>query len=409
MWKKFILPIMLVLLTFGLLQAQTTIEATAGVNSNIRSGPASDFERVGGVVAGARLIVEGRNAESSWLLVRTADGSLRGWISLQLIAFDTPIRVRDAIPFSDEIVTASASAPPAAPQTENTTGNATPDPASADADGTPTAAGPLPTPTPTRPIPIEATDFPPILLDAGIWANVREIYARGQARGNLPNSFMKVGESNIAGTVFLCNFGWDNYFLGPYFDQMEPIVRAFDQTDSFCRNNVSAQPGFASTSMLDPTFAPNEVCEPNETPIACEVRRSQPSYAFLYVGISDMGFISETQFAANLGAIIDFLEANGVIPIVATYPMSDVFSDGNPQFFNIEIRRVARAQRVPLIDIRSVVYNYDNRGTGPDGYHLSAPPDGSATAFGGNEDVFARTMYELLAMQVLTELYNGLN
>lgn len=408
MFKKMILPIVMALFAIGLLQAQTNLEATVGTQSNIRSGPSADFERIGGLGPGTRVIVEGRNAESSWLLIRAVDGSVRGWISLQLISFDTAIRVRDVVPFSDEIVTAGAVAP-AAPDTASADPAATVDPASADANATPTIAGPLPTATATRPIPIEATDFPAILLDGGVWANVRQIYARGQARGNLSNSFMKVGESNIAGTVFLCNFGWGNYFLGPYFDQMEPIVQAFDQTDSFCRNNVSAQPGFASTSMLDPTFAPATVCEPNETPIACEVRRNQPSYAFLYVGISDMGFISETQFAANLNTIIDFLEDNGVIPIVSTYPMSDVFSDGNPQFFNIEIRRVARAQRVPLIDIRSVVYNYENRGTGPDGYHLSAPPDGSATAFGGNEDVFARTMYEFLAMQVLTELYYGLN
>src|SRR5690606_20691573 len=121
------------------------------------------------------------------------------------------------------------------------------------------------------------------------------------------------------------------------------------------------------------------------------------------LGIADMGFYSEAQFRENLTGIIDYLSANGVIPILTTYPMADTFNDGKPQTFNAVIRNVALAESVPLIDLRATLHEYDNRGTGPDGYHLSVR-DTEYTGFGGDELTYGRTMRELLTLQMLQAL-----
>ena len=60
--------------------------------------------------------------------------------------------------------------------------------------------------------------------------------------------------------------------------------------------------------------------------------------------------------------------------------MADSFNDGKPQTFNAVIRDVATSENIPLMDVRSVLHDYDNRGTGPDGYHLSVR-DTEVTSF----------------------------
>ncbi len=63
-------------------------------------------------------------------------------------------------------------------------------------------------------IPDERTDYPPLWLGSAVINNARNIYARGQQRGNNPNSLIKIGESNTAGTVYMCTFNYGNYDLG---------------------------------------------------------------------------------------------------------------------------------------------------------------------------------------------------
>ena len=92
-----------------------------------------------------------------------------------------------------------------------------------------------------------------------------------------------------------------------------------------------------------------------------------------------------------------------MVPILTTYPMADTFNDGKPQTFNAVIRQVAESQSIPLIDLRSVLNSYANRGTGPDGYHLSVR-DTEFTGFGGDQNTYGRTMRELLTLQMLQQL-----
>jgi uncharacterized protein YraI len=351
--------------------AQSDVTATTLVALNMRSAPSSRGAVVTKLPVGATVVVEGRNKDITWLLVHTQDATARGWMAIQYLRLDQEIRLED-LPDLTEL-DLSAPAAPGQP-------------------GEPSA--PV--------IPPERTDYPALWLGDAVLRNARNIYARGQRLGNNPNSLIKIGESNTAGTVYMCTFHYGNYDLGPFTD-LQPVVDRFNSTGSFCHYDYTARSGFATANLLDPQWAVEQECQAGESPLACAYRIYKPSYALIYIGIADMGFYTEKQFHDNLEAVLKYLGDHGVVPILTTYPMADTFNDGKPQTFNAVIRQVAAADNIPLMDVRSVLYNYANRGTGPDGYHLSVR-DTEFTSFGGDQNTYGRTERELLTLQMLKAL-----
>jgi uncharacterized protein YraI len=370
MLKK-VLVVLLILMVSAVVLAQDDLTATTLVELNMRDAP----NQGGGVIVklpqGTTVVVEGRDSSSAWLLVHTPDTVWRGWMAIQYLELSQAVSIRHL----PDLTGADLSVPYATRE-----------------GGTPFV--PI--------IPDERTDYPPLWLNDAILRTARAIYARGQQLGNNPNSLIKIGESNTAGTVYMCTFHYGNYDLGPYQD-LKPIVDRFNSTESFCHYDFTARSGFATAHLLDPFWAIEPECIAGETPLECGYRIYKPSYALIYLGIADMGFFTEQQFEYNLTSLLRFLADHGVVPILTTYPMSDTFNDGKPQTFNAVIRDVATELNVPLMDVRSVLHNYTNHGTGPDGYHLSVR-DPEWTGFGGDELTYGRTMRELLTLQMLQAL-----
>ncbi len=367
--------VVIALISFALATAQGEVTGFTTSNLNMRAEPNSNAAVITQLPVNTTVIVEGRNEESSWLLVRTVDGSARGWMSINFLGFDPPIRIPD-LPIRTDL----AAPPPA----EGEGGEA------------------APVPEPTSAIPFERTDYPALWINNAIIRNARAIYARGIQQGNNPNALTKIGESNTAGTVYMCPFHYGNYDLGEY-GALQGVVERFSVTGSWCHYNHTAQNGFTTASVLDSLWASSPECQAGETPLDCELRLYQPSYALIYIGIADMAFYTPAQFRQNLTDLVTALSRRGVVPILTTFPMDDRFSDGNPQRFNAMIRDVATRQTLPLIDLRSATYEYANRGTGADGYHLSVR-DNEFTSFGGDQNEFGRTLRELLTLQMLQQL-----
>ncbi len=385
MIKKIGLLCLLILL-YGLLglvmtTAQGAISGVTGSSVlNVRELPDRSSARLTQFPPRTQVIVEARNEVGDWLLVSAPALSLRGWVAIGYVTFDREVRVMEELPVSSERVI---------------------DPAAQGTTGSPGEAPPVVI------IP-DRTDYPPVYLTNAVWRNVRNIWARGRQMGNDPWVLMKVGESNTAGTVYLCNFEWQAYSLGNY-THLQGIVDGFSRTGSFCRVNASAQNGFATVNVLDPQFAPSDICQPNESPLVCEVRRSRPSFAFIYIGLADTGILTTREFNANLTQIVQYLSRNGVIPILQTWPTADTFNGNNrPQLFNEEIRAVAARQNVPLLDFRSALYNYANHGTGSDGYHLSVR-DETRSELTGDELIYGRTYREWQSLQILYDLMSAFN
>lgn len=248
-------------------------------------------------------------------------------------------------------------------------------------------------------------------FDAETLAHIREIYADGQLQENRPHSFMRIGDSNIAGDSALCNFGWGNYDLGAY-GYLQPTIEVFK--DSFCASSASAGRSFSSISLLDPMWTTSDSCLANETPLKCGIREQHPAYALLYLGVQDLeriawdSALSASTYRENLKHILSTLTQHGIIPILSTFPTGYTFhNDGSADMLNAMIVQIAAEQHLPLIDLRASTILYSNRGVDVDGFHMSTPP-GGRTTFTGNETLYARTLYELRVLEMLHQLDEAL-
>ncbi|MCX6356874.1 MAG: hypothetical protein NT045_03205, partial [Candidatus Aureabacteria bacterium] len=120
-----------------------------------------------------------------------------------------------------------------------------------------------PAATPSR----ASADQPPVipLIDAAMKARLREVYLRGQATGNHPDTFSKIGDSITATYSFLAvTIGCDDYNLAGHAELQAAIdyfkTREFtpDTTDvwcgvsnSFSRVSRSAESGWSAASALE--------------------------------------------------------------------------------------------------------------------------------------------------------------
>ena len=96
----------------GLAIAQGEGTATTAYQLNMRTGPGTNHDIVTTLASNTPVILEARNADTSWLLVRTQDGVFRGWLASLYLAYP-PGYSAVTLPVSNEVVSGPAS--PAAP------------------------------------------------------------------------------------------------------------------------------------------------------------------------------------------------------------------------------------------------------------------------------------------------------
>ncbi len=128
------------LLAIVLLLVATSVLAQAGGlgttidTVNARSGPGTNYDVIGIVHSLTRVIFEGRTQIGDWVLVRTQDGSVRGWVASRYIDFDDGVELA-YLPVTGELLgpapassspaeNTAPSAAPAAPPLPSSSGNA---------------------------------------------------------------------------------------------------------------------------------------------------------------------------------------------------------------------------------------------------------------------------------------------
>jgi uncharacterized protein YraI len=117
----------LVLMTTVVLLAQTELIGRTISTLNVRSGAGEEYAVITMIDPRMDVIVEGRNRIGNWLLVRTPDGAIRGWVASRYITWSQDYELAN-LPVLDEVIggTNVATAPQEnAPQTTTTqaTGN----------------------------------------------------------------------------------------------------------------------------------------------------------------------------------------------------------------------------------------------------------------------------------------------
>mgnify|MGYP001266256654 CR=1 FL=1 len=106
-----------------------------------------------------------------------------------------------------------------------------------------------------------------------------------------------------------------------------------------------------AADLLDPARANPGVCQPGETPLACELRVNRPATVFVDVGRVDL--LTGTpvdQFAAQLEQIVNTVIDGGAVPVLMTLP-GDPNAIPNLAAYNSVIAERADDQDLPLLNV----------------------------------------------------------
>ena len=233
----------------------------------------------------------------------------------------------------------------------------------------PTAAGdPAPTstpvPAPTATLAPDAWMSMPVIPE-NVSRRMREIYQYGQELGNAPEVFTVIGDCGGSPGRFLGDFGMGpNYYsLGEDYAYLEQVIDHFH--DAFGKQHVTVRDGFTVASTLSPLWADPALCQSDETPLACEVRINRPAFAFVILGTND--FNHKEAFEPNLRKVLDYLIAQGVVPILAT-KADNLEGD---QAINAAIARLAYEYDIPLWNFWLAVQPLPGHGLLDDEAHLT--------------------------------------
>jgi hypothetical protein len=254
---------------------------------------------------------------------------------------------------------------------------------------------------------LKIDDYPVI---PAVSANARAIYAAGQAQGNNPRVFSKLGDCMTENPYFLVTFSKGQYDLGTYAD-LQSVLDYYKgvpargggawQLDSFATVGLASASGFNIAGPLDPTWADPKWCKGGESPAACEYRVSRPSVAVIMFGTNDVGLTDPPTYDYYLRSLIDQSIAAGVLPLLSTFPTrpEDV---AKSLLLNQIVIKVALDYDIPLINLNRALEPLPNHGINPaDTIHMSVPPDGLVDHFTPADLQYGFTVRNLVTLQTL--------
>lgn len=246
-------------------------------------------------------------------------------------------------------------------------------------------------------------------------ASMIEVYQQGVANGRNPAIFTKVGDCMTDSPDFLYPIAAGTYDLGEYANLQATVdhfssetVREVDGValNSFANKSMAVACGFNSASPHDPTWANPNVCESGETPLACELRASNASFALIMLGTHDMHFEKE-KYAGYLERLVQETLAAGVVPILTTFPpRSDDLE--NSEAYNEVLIGIAQQYDVPVANLWRALQDKPNLGLQADHVtHLSVPADGCATCFTQENLDTGATVQNWVALMALDAVWQG--
>lgn len=386
--RKYICAVLLLLMAFpaSWIHAQNAPTAVTTAELNVRTAPNTNSSMLNRVPKDTTLILEARNENSTWALVRTLDGGVRGWVSAGFLNPAPGVSVA-ALPVSMERFGEAAAA-----------------------DTTNAGSAPVNSPAAaSQPIDnmVARLESTPLFSNMSTGA-IRRIYSRGLSLGNRKNVFTRVGDSITASQPFMWGIGGPEQNLGSY-SYLQTTVDFFSvpprdgYSNSFGYNSMAAQSAFNAAAVLDDMWADPSVCLAEESPLECEYRLSKPSVAIVMLGSVDVQIYDLETYTRAMRQIVKISVDSGVIPVLTTFPMAPdhMYYEKSLQF-NMVILDLARSNGIPLINLWRAARSLPDNGLGPDRYHLSQGP--TYYTFTGEENLYGLTLRNLMTLQALDEL-----
>ncbi len=343
---------------------------------NFRIGPSTSARVIRTLAGGMTVILTGRTADGAWVraLVENQVESQEGWLYATLVQIQGDA---NGLPVMDSGVATSPDEP----------------------EGSSTSPA----------LPAGTAPGIPSGVIPGIGGQARDIFLAGQARGNRPNAFSKVGDSITDMPMFLYPIAGGQYDLGEYTNLQSTITHF---SGSFGRVSAAAHGRWTSYDVLDPAKHFQEgLCHADESPLVCEYRVFKPAVALIMIGTNDAEFgVATADYRANVDTIVQTSITMGVIPVLSTIPDNarDAAANGRVQEYNMIIRAVAAAYGTPLWDYGRALQSLPNKGLSSDGLHPSfdAAP-GTAALFTPDYMQYGFTMRNLTALLVLQAVLSG--
>ena len=227
----------------------------------------------------------------------------------------------------------------------------------------PTPAPPSATPTPSTPTPdrrLNPQGWASWPVVPTLSARAAEIYRQGLALGNDPHAYSTVGDCQSEPAVFLGIYATNRYWLGKDYQHLQETVDFFK--DAFSRQSLAVRDGLSAPSALTAKWADPKLCQPNESPVECDLRVHKPSLMFVNLGTNWRADASVDAYENYLRQIVDILIAQGTLPILST--KADNIEGGNR--INLATARVAHDYDIPLWNLWLAVQDLPNHGLDPD-------------------------------------------
>ena len=232
---------------------------------------------------------------------------------------------------------------------------------------TPTITPTFTATTDTRPDPYYWSTWPIVPTVSGVAA---EIYQRGVAAGNDPHIFSVVGDCQSEPNVFLGIYETNRYSLGDSYQFLQETIDYY--RGSFSRKSLAVRDGMSAPTALSALWADKESCQPDESPVACELRVRKPSIMFINLGTNWLPGASAAAYGKYLRQIVEIVIANGTLPVLST--KADDVEGG--QGINKVTAEIAHDYDIPLMNFWAAAQSLPNGGLDSNRDNVYLTPDG---------------------------------
>jgi hypothetical protein len=238
-----------------------------------------------------------------------------------------------------------------------------------------------------------------------ISGNAVAIYKRGIEQGRDAQHFIQIGDSNSASQAYLGLIGQGNYTLGSY-GYLQATIDYFrgGGINSFSEKVQTAQSGNLTTTIIDPIFGDPRFC-PGTSPLDCEISRTNPSIAIIYLGAADRQSIDHGTYYDAMRSIVERLVANNVLPILTLMPTKP--HPQRPELkgmeFNMIMLDIARQFDIPVINMWASVRDLPENGMQNDLLHFTYSGNAYLN-FAGDETIWGYTRWTLEVLKTLHAL-----
>jgi len=225
---------------------------------------------------------------------------------------------------------------------------------------------PIFSPSPTSTLAPDAFKFMPV-VPQGVSSRMIEVYQRGLSLGRDPDRFSKLGDCQNVPTYFLSMFDSGDYRLGEKYAYLQPVIDHF--TGSWERASFAVKGGLNVAAVSTLYFTDPVNCKSDESPMACEIRKNNPS--IVLISFETWNGKSGSSYESRLRLVLDYVLSQAVVPILATKADNMEGDDS----INAAIARVAYEYEVPLWNFWAATNPLPDHGLSPDGFHLTFARD----------------------------------